>query len=78
MTKTGNTKSELSRCTCGCGQPANRQYLPGHDAKHVAELVRKVKSGELGRREAAKMLPSAALKNRLRQRLSRLNQLTSA
>jgi len=72
MAKTGNTRSEPNRCTCGCGQPANRQYLPGHDAKHVAKLVRKVKSGEMGRREAAKMLPSSPLKNRLRERLARV------
>lgn len=26
-------------CLHGCGQPVKRNYLPGHDAKHVANIV---------------------------------------
>jgi hypothetical protein len=30
-------------CGCGCGMPVKRRYLPGHDAKHKAILVAKVR-----------------------------------
>lgn len=29
-------------CKCGCGRPVRREYLPGHDAKHVAWAVSRV------------------------------------
>ncbi len=28
-----------SICRCGCGEPAARNYRPGHDARHVGQLV---------------------------------------
>lgn len=27
-------------CRCGCGEPVTKLYRPGHDARHVSQLVR--------------------------------------
>jgi hypothetical protein len=32
-------------CDCGCGAPARRRYLPGHDAKHRSRLLAEVRAG---------------------------------
>jgi hypothetical protein len=64
---------ELNSCACGCGQPARRQYLPGHDAKHVAKVYKQVMKGQLGRRDATKQLPTKPLKDKLRNRLDRVS-----
>lgn len=60
---------EYEVCACGCGQPARRKYLPGHDAKHVARIYKLVRRGELTRRDGVKELPTKPLKNKLRGRL---------
>jgi hypothetical protein len=32
-------------CGCGCGAPARRRYLPGHDAKHRSRLLAEMRAG---------------------------------
>src|ERR1700674_404355 len=32
-------------CGCGCGAPARRRYLPGHDAKHKSRLLAEMRAG---------------------------------
>jgi predicted nuclease with RNAse H fold len=32
-------------CGCGCGAPARRRYLPGHDAKHKSRLLGEMRAG---------------------------------
>jgi predicted nuclease with RNAse H fold len=32
-------------CDCGCGSPARRRYLPGHDAKHRSRLLAEMRAG---------------------------------
>lgn len=34
------TSEPAKRCGCGCGAEVVRRYLPGHDARHKAALVR--------------------------------------
>jgi predicted nuclease with RNAse H fold len=34
-------------CSCGCGAPARRRYLPGHDAKHRSRLVAEMRAGSV-------------------------------
>lgn len=29
-------------CKCGCGRPVRKNYLPGHDAKHIAWAVSRI------------------------------------
>lgn len=33
-------KRQYTGCNCGCGRGTWGRYAPGHDAKHVAQLVR--------------------------------------
>lgn len=41
------TKSllEATACECGCGQPAQRTFLPGHDAKLKSQLLARYRAG---------------------------------
>lgn len=41
------------QCGCGCGVKVRRRYLPGHDAKHRARLMRELRNGS---EEAARVL----------------------
>ncbi len=34
-------------CNCGCGAPARRRYLPGHDAKHRSRLLAEMRAGSV-------------------------------
>jgi len=39
------TDEALHPCRCGCGAPARRRYLPGHDAKHRSRLLAEMRAG---------------------------------
>lgn len=34
------------KCMCGCAEPVNRRFKPGHDARHFGRL-KKIKAGEM-------------------------------
>lgn len=42
-------------CQCGCGEPVRERYRPGHDARHVAQLVRRSLRGENVYREVGRL-----------------------
>lgn len=37
--KRAEALAEATPCGCGCGSPAQRRYLPGHDARHKGQLL---------------------------------------
>ena len=40
--------SSVGQCACDCGgEPRGGRYLPGHDSRHLAQLVRLVRAGSL-------------------------------
>lgn len=45
---TTTTTSTTKTCGCGCGAEVKRTYLPGHDAKHKAQLVAAIKNARNG------------------------------
>lgn len=68
-TKVGNTR----KCLCDCGANTNRPesiYLPGHDARHVSQLLRALRGIEDldhfadVQGQHVKALPSAALQSK--------------
>jgi hypothetical protein len=42
-------------CECGCGLPVRRRFLPGHDAKLRADLVRQARAGAAARERLARL-----------------------
>lgn len=45
--RSGGSTAQKRPCTCGCGETTGGGlYRPGHDARHVSQLVRRVKAGE--------------------------------
>lgn len=56
-------------CRCGCGQAANRVYLPGHDARHVSKVAGWVRSNQATIEEAMDELPTPALRAKLMKAL---------
>jgi len=54
------------RCLCGCGEPTDRNYRPGHDARHASQVGRDI--AEMGHPESEEVerllrsLPSDALR----------------
>lgn len=56
---------EMTACHCGCETPTKSTYAPGHDARHVSQLLAKVRSKEVTVAAAKKQLPSDALKAKL-------------
>jgi predicted nuclease with RNAse H fold len=42
-------------CRCGCGAVVRSRYLPGHDAKHRAALLKQVRDGELAKEELGRL-----------------------
>lgn len=56
---------ETKKCRCGCGEPVNGLYLPGHDARHVGRVGRMLAANErdmLTRREYDLMSPALQAK----------------
>lgn len=41
----GMTSEPIKTCGCGCGAEVARRYLPGHDARHKASIVRRANEG---------------------------------
>jgi hypothetical protein len=52
-------------CACGCGALSKGSYRPGHDARHVSQLVARVVAGDLTEMAAVKQLKSDALRSKL-------------
>jgi Protein of unknown function (DUF429) len=42
-------------CECGCGRPVRRRFLPGHDARLRARLLKEARAGVTARRELARL-----------------------
>ena len=71
-----------TECNCGCGEAIGRRaiYRPGHDAKHVSQLVAELfntiqdggKITPAAITSAANSLPSAALQAKFRRAAERL------
>jgi hypothetical protein len=71
MAKPNPTKTAATgTCLCGCGEPTARNYRPGHDARHVSQLVREVAAG-LDKRAALKGLPTEPLRAKLTRALGK-------
>lgn len=70
---------KTSQCLCGCRTPVDRNYAPGHDARHVATLVRETLNAwtdeypmyatEQVWQRAIRVLPTDALRNKYRRRM---------
>lgn len=64
-------------CLCGCGQTARRNYLPGHDARHLAYVVASYKESleygysALTLAEHLSALPTEALVRKALARIAR-------
>ncbi|QCQ57453.1 hypothetical protein SEA_SUCHA_8 [Microbacterium phage Sucha] len=59
-------------CAHGCGESTKGgRYLPGHDAKHVANLFADIKYSAKPVKEALAELPTPALHNKLVNKLHR-------
>jgi predicted nuclease with RNAse H fold len=43
------------KCECGCGRPAARRFLPGHDAKLKSRLLRDLRAGDRARSELERL-----------------------
>lgn len=56
-------------CKCGCGEKTGGGlYRPGHDARHVSQLVAKVKAGDLALHDAVEEVAhSQKLQDKLRK-----------
>jgi len=76
------TVSQGQQCLCGCRAWTTRNYAPGHDARHVANLVRQTltawtteypmyKTEQVWQR-AIRTLPTDALRTKYRRRMYRL------
>lgn len=73
-------RAELKICLCGCGSEVSGNYRPGHDARHVSEVYKRFVKGcdndpqwyEHGTlyRYAINALPTEALKEKFRRRVS--------
>ena len=71
MTKATATQTKsLNACTCGCGFPVKGFYKQGHDAKHVSTLLRQIVIGQLDSAVAYDVLPSEALRTKLRNAIT--------
>lgn len=76
MTETGWVGQE---CRCGCRVWVHRNYQPGHDARHVATLVRRTLTAWTNEypmyetaqawKLALEVLPTEALRNKYRRRM---------
>lgn len=80
------TESQPRKCYCRCGQTVKNNYAPGHDARHVAEMVRLIRNlaedVKAGRRPSHDLtlpvervidsMPTDALKRKLAMRLFRM------
>lgn len=75
MTTTTNT---TGKCLCGCDEPTSRNYRPGHDARHVSNLVREVTGGSLDKRAALKVLPTEPLREKFTRSLGKATEKASA
>jgi len=42
-------------CECGCGRPARRRFLPGHDARLRGRLIREARAGDTAREHLARL-----------------------
>ncbi len=64
----------LPNCFCGCGEVTNRNrnYRPGHDARHAGSIARKIQAG--GSRELLAELPTDALRVKASAMAARLAQ----
>lgn len=53
-----NTSPQTHRqCQCGCsGSPKKGRYIPGHDAKHLSDLLKKALNNDLDARAHLKAL----------------------
>lgn len=65
-----STARNSTACLCGCDAPTARNYRPGHDARHVSNLVRAVGEG-LDKRAALKVLPTEALRVKFTRAISK-------
>lgn len=79
------TESQPRKCYCRCGQTVKKNYAPGHDARHVAQVARRVEivmlDVSLGKRpshdlitiveSAIGVMPTSALQRKMAARLSR-------
>lgn len=44
---------------CLCGEPTDRDYAPGHDARHASELALAVHAGVISEADAVALIPTA-------------------
>lgn len=58
-------------CKCGCGRSVRREYLPGHDAKHVAWAVSRVVYNEERWEDLVYEFSTPALAQKFTDRLNR-------
>ena len=65
--RTGGRVSGTPRdCMCGCGEKTGGgNYRPGHDARHVSQLVASIKAGSEKLEDVIDELPSQALRDKL-------------
>lgn len=67
MSRKRNDERVGNPCSCGCGGTTSTRaaiYLPGHDARHVSQVVRLVRLGDLPKDEVGKVLPTQPLKDK--------------
>lgn len=72
-------ENQGQQCLCGCRAWTTRNYAPGHDARHVATLVRRTLTAwtdqypmyetEQAWKLALRVLPTEALRNKYRRRM---------
>lgn len=61
-------------CACGCGtrpQGTRSRYAPGHDARHVSDLLEQCSAGSMTVQAARTELASEPLSEKLTRALSR-------
>jgi hypothetical protein len=72
-----STTSTTGNCLCGCDEPTTRNYRPGHDARHVSNLVREVTGGTLDKRGALKALPTEPLREKFTRALGKVKAVAA-
>lgn len=75
------TTTEIKRCKCRCGYEVKNNYAPGHDARHVSQMVKAfeakmdlvpVYERSTLYKDCIRQLPTEGLKGKFRARIAKL------
>lgn len=75
---TATKTATLAKCACGCGRTTKARYAPGHDARHVSQLLAKINAKEVTLAAAKKQLSTEALQAKLTNAIANATEREAA